>query len=106
MTQPDANGHYAIASTEQDRAVLVGIDHPRDDGWDLEEDLAELSRLTDTAGARVVATITQRLERPRSLRQHATPTPTWSSSTRSLPRANRRTSRSCCPTSAYSTARH
>ena len=64
MTIPDANGHYAIASTEQDRAVLVGIDRPRNDGWDLEEDLAELGRLTDTAGARVVAMITQRLERP------------------------------------------
>lgn len=64
MTHPDASGHYAIASTEQDRAVLVGIDHPRADGWDLEEDLAELARLTDTAGARVVGTITQRLERP------------------------------------------
>ncbi len=45
MTLPDASGHYEIASTEQDRAVLVGIDRPRDDGWDLEEDLAELGRL-------------------------------------------------------------
>jgi len=64
MTLTDANGHYEIASTEQDRAVLVGIDRPREGDWDLDEDLAELGRLTDTAGARVVATITQRLERP------------------------------------------
>jgi GTP-binding protein HflX len=64
MTVPDSNGHYAISTTDQDRGVLVGIDRPRNGGWDLEEDLAELERLTDTAGARVVGTITQRLERP------------------------------------------
>lgn len=64
MTDRDTNGYYEVTSTEQDRAVLVGIDRPRDDGWDLEEDLAELARLTDTAGARVVGTLAQRMERP------------------------------------------
>jgi len=47
----------------QDRAVLVGVD--RDDSrWPIEESLAELARLADTAEVEVVATITQRLDRP------------------------------------------
>ncbi|PKQ10341.1 MAG: GTPase HflX [Actinobacteria bacterium HGW-Actinobacteria-9] len=47
----------------RERAILVGVDLNRP-GWPLEEDLAELARLADTAGADVVATITQRLDRP------------------------------------------
>ncbi|PKQ38753.1 MAG: GTPase HflX [Actinobacteria bacterium HGW-Actinobacteria-1] len=47
-----------------DRAVLVGVDRGREGGWSLEDDLAELERLTDTAGALVVGTVTQRLDRP------------------------------------------
>lgn len=42
--------------------MLVGIDRGR--GWAVEESLAELARLTDTAGAEVVATLTQRLGSP------------------------------------------
>ncbi len=46
-----------------DRAVLVGVDRGSDE-WPLEESLAELSRLAHTAGADVVATASQRLDKP------------------------------------------
>jgi GTP-binding protein HflX len=55
--------------TEQDRlehrdiAVLVGIDRDRDD-WPIDESIAELARLAETAEVEVVAVITQRLDRP------------------------------------------
>jgi GTP-binding protein HflX len=55
---------YEVVHDEQERAILVGIDRPRTDGWALEEDLAELERLVDTAGAVVAGTLTQRMERP------------------------------------------
>jgi GTPases len=55
---------YEVITDTEERAVLVGIDRPRSDGWTLEDDLAELQRLVDTAGATVVGTVTQRLERP------------------------------------------
>jgi len=47
----------------RERAVLVGVDRGRSD-WPLEESLAELERLAHTAGDDIVATVTQRLERP------------------------------------------
>jgi GTP-binding protein HflX len=46
-----------------DRAVLVGVDRS-DAGWPIEESLAELGRLADTAEVEVVAVATQRLDRP------------------------------------------
>ncbi|MBN2840918.1 MAG: GTPase HflX, partial [Coriobacteriia bacterium] len=55
---------YEVVTDIEERAVLVGIDRPRADGWTLEDDLAELTRLVDTAGATVVGVITQRLDRP------------------------------------------
>jgi GTP-binding protein HflX len=55
---------FEVVTHAEERAILVGIDRPRTDGWALEDDLAELERLVDTAGAVVVATATQRLERP------------------------------------------
>lgn len=55
--------HEVVTEVEQ-RAILVGIDRFRTDGWMLEDDLAELTRLVDTAGATVAAVVTQRLERP------------------------------------------
>jgi GTP-binding protein HflX len=55
---------YEVVRDVHDRAILVGVDRARADGWPLEDDLAELERLADTAGATVVSTITQRLERP------------------------------------------
>ncbi|MBI5231353.1 MAG: GTPase HflX [Coriobacteriales bacterium] len=48
---------------DRDRAVLVGVDRGRSD-WPIEESLAELERLAETAGAEVVAMTTQRLDRP------------------------------------------
>jgi GTPase len=47
----------------RDRAVLVGVDRGSGE-WPLEESLSELSRLAYTAGAEVVATASQRLDKP------------------------------------------
>ena len=47
-----------------ERAVLVGIDYKDAPESLLESSLAELARLTDTAGAVVVATVSQRLDAP------------------------------------------
>lgn len=46
-----------------ERAVLVGIDKG-DLQWSVEESLAELERLTNTAGAKVIAQTSQRLHTP------------------------------------------
>lgn len=58
---------YPITGEELDerreRAVLVGIDRGRSD-WPVEESIAELERLVHTMGADVLATVTQRMERP------------------------------------------
>jgi GTP-binding protein HflX len=48
---------------ERDTAVLVGVDRA-DSSWPIEESLAELRRLADTAEVEVVASLTQRLDRP------------------------------------------
>lgn len=52
----------------QERAVLVGVEIQRrrrwQDAFPLEESLAELHRLAETAGLEVVGEITQRLDRP------------------------------------------
>ncbi|MGB4592952.1 MAG: GTPase HflX [Coriobacteriia bacterium] len=58
------NAYFQVVRDTQDRAVLVGIDRERTGGWSIEDDLAELERLTGTAGARVVGSVTQRLDRP------------------------------------------
>jgi GTP-binding protein HflX len=50
-------------SDEPERALLVGVDFGRTE-WPLEQSLAELGRLAQTAGAVVVGTITQRLDAP------------------------------------------
>jgi len=47
----------------RERAVLVGMDRGRSD-WPIDESLAELERLVDTAGADVVATVVQKMDRP------------------------------------------
>lgn len=47
----------------RDRAVLVGVDRGRED-WPISESLAELERLAHTADVDVVATETQRMDRP------------------------------------------
>jgi len=63
------SNHERFAPTEVadkaiERAVLVGIDRGR--GWSVEESLAELTRLAETAGAEVVATLTQKMGAPDS----------------------------------------
>src|SRR5450759_2431429 len=59
-------GRFAPQSVEKkvDRAVLVAVD--RGHAWPFEDSLAELERLTDTAGAEVVATLTQNMRSPDS----------------------------------------
>jgi GTP-binding protein HflX len=48
-----------------DRAILVGVDRgDRSRDWDVDDSLAELERLADTAGAVIVGTVTQKLDRP------------------------------------------
>lgn len=49
---------------DAERAILVGIDYKDASESALESSLAELARLTDTAGAVVVATVSQRLDAP------------------------------------------
>jgi len=63
-TNPNRFTPHEVIRDVVDRAILVGVDRGRSSGWSLEEDLAELGRLTDTAGARIVGTVTQRLDRP------------------------------------------
>ena len=53
---------YHYPKEEQERALLVGVERP-DASWSLDSSLEELRRLTETAGAEVVATTTQRLEK-------------------------------------------
>lgn len=55
-TAEDIAGHV-------DRVVLVGIDRGESD-WPVEESLAELERLATTAGAEVVGSVMQRLDKP------------------------------------------
>lgn len=52
-----------ITEEKPERAVLVGIDRG-DASWPLAESLAELERLAQTAGARVVGSISQKLDAP------------------------------------------
>lgn len=60
MTQ---NKYFEIEDPLIERAILVGIDR-QDPTWPLEESLAELERLANTAGADVVAYTSQRLTAP------------------------------------------
>lgn len=57
------NQYYEIDDPLIERAILVGIDR-KDPAWPLEESLAELERLANTAGAEVVAVTSQRLDTP------------------------------------------
>jgi GTPase len=45
-----------------ERTLLVGVE--QDDGWEITDSLEELGQLADTAGAQVVATLTQKRQRP------------------------------------------
>lgn len=53
---------HTVSDTRPERAVLVAVDRGR--GWPVEESLAELARLADTAGDEVVATVTQSMRTP------------------------------------------
>jgi GTP-binding protein HflX len=50
-------------TAQRDRAVLVGVDRG-DSHWPIDESLAELRRLADTADVDVVSVVTQKLDRP------------------------------------------
>ena len=50
--------------TRIERAILVGVEQPGVSHWDLQDSLAELSQLAATAGAEVVDTFIQKLEKP------------------------------------------
>jgi GTP-binding protein HflX len=62
MPNRDRFAPQPVTDKTVDRAVLVGVDRGR--GWATDESLAELARLAETAGAEVVATLTQRLGSP------------------------------------------
>ncbi|MBE2180693.1 MAG: GTPase HflX [Chthoniobacterales bacterium] len=47
-----------------EKTVLVGLEHDGVTRWDLEDSLAELRELASTAGAKVVDTVTQKLDHP------------------------------------------
>jgi len=47
-----------------EKTVLVGLEHHGVSRWDLQESLAELRELAATAGAKVVDTVTQKLDHP------------------------------------------
>ena len=64
MTNRARFSPQSVTETVEERAVLVGIDRGR--GWGVDESLAELARLTETAGAEVVATLTQKMSAPDS----------------------------------------
>ncbi len=50
--------------TATEKTVLVGLERHGVSRWDLEDSLAELRELAATAGAKVVDTITQKLDQP------------------------------------------
>ena len=56
---------FTLHSTEvvPERVLLVGVELPNS-AWSLEDSLAELERLVDTDGGKVVGTLTQRLANP------------------------------------------
>jgi GTP-binding protein HflX len=54
-----------VREKAEDRAILVGVDRGGR-SWPLEESLAELERLADTAGAVIVGTVMQKMHSPDS----------------------------------------
>src|SRR5437660_7184064 len=48
----------------QERAVLVGLEQAGVSKWDLRDSLEELAELANSAGAQVVETVTQKLQKP------------------------------------------
>jgi GTP-binding protein HflX len=48
----------------QERALLIGLETEGVSKWDLRDSMDELRELANSAGAEVVDTVTQKLERP------------------------------------------
>src|SRR4030095_10296567 len=48
----------------QERALLIGLEKEGVSKWDLRDSLDELRELANSAGAEVIATITQKLQKP------------------------------------------
>src|SRR5260370_2055928 len=48
----------------QDRALLMGLEKEGVSKWDLQDSLAELRELANSAGAQVIDTVTQKLQKP------------------------------------------
>lgn len=48
----------------QEKALLIGLEREGVDKWDLKESMEELAELAASAGAKVVGSVTQRLEQP------------------------------------------
>src|SRR3954454_17661696 len=49
---------------KQERALLVGLEQDGVSKWDLRDSLDELRELANSAGAQVVDTVTQKLQKP------------------------------------------
>ena len=65
-TNPDRFEPHVVTEHFVDRAVLVAVDRGRGRTWSVEESLDELERLAETAGATVVARLTQKMGAPDS----------------------------------------
>ena len=66
-TNPDRFEPHVVTERFVDRAVLVGVDRGHGGrSWNLDDSLDELERLADTAGAEVVARLTQKMGAPDS----------------------------------------
>ena len=48
----------------QERALLIGLEKEGVSKWDLQDSLAELRELANSAGAKVIDTVTQKLQKP------------------------------------------
>lgn len=53
-----------LKQRRQERALLVGLEQDGVSKWDLRDSMDELKELVNSAGAEVVSTVTQRLDRP------------------------------------------
>lgn len=51
-------------SEAMERVILVGLELPGSNRWDLEDSLSELAQLAATAGAQVIETVFQKMEKP------------------------------------------
>jgi GTP-binding protein HflX len=49
---------------KQERALLIGLEHDGVSKWDLRDSMEELAELANSAGAEVVNTVTQKLQKP------------------------------------------